>query len=148
MGGPIKTSQPDRLMSMVGVIATRTNVRKSNVNITLMINQHEVHAELYDHPVARELLELLPLELVFNDFNGVEKVAVLDQPLTLAGVPDADAPSPGELGYHAPSRGLVLYYGNPGKWPGLVRMGGFNFDLAALRALPDGLRVRIAATGH
>lgn len=114
------------------------------MQITLTINDTEVEAELYDHPVAGELAERLPLELVFNDFNNVEKVAVLSRPLTLRGVPEADAPSPGEIGYHHPSRGLVLYYGSPGRWPGLVRMGRFDHDLDALRNLPDGSRIRIA----
>lgn len=55
---------------------------------------------------------------------------------------------PSKLANHTSCHGLVLYYSNPGKWPGLVRMGRFNFDLAALRALPDGLSVRMAATEH
>lgn len=114
------------------------------MQIKLLINETEVHGELYDHPVAQELFNLLPLQLVFDDFNGVEKVAVLDQPLNIVGVPDSDAPSPGEIGYHAPSRGVVLYYGSPGKWPGLVRMGRFDYSLDSLRELHDGARIQIA----
>src|SRR5690625_3138621 len=70
----------------------------------------------------------------------------VESPSTAVKSPGVACPS--KLGYHTSSDGLVLYYGNPGKWPGLVRMGGFNFDLAALRALPDGLSVRMAATEH
>lgn len=115
------------------------------MQITLQINDTQVAAELYDHPVAAELAALLPLELVFNDFNNVEKVAVPQQELQLRGVPDADAPSPGEIGYYHPTRGLVLYYDSPGRWPGLVRMGRFDYDLDALRKNPDGTRIRITA---
>lgn len=71
------------------------------MQIRLLIHETEVQAELYDHPVAHELFQRLPLQLAFDGFNGVEKAAVLDTPLTLTGVPDADAPSPGEIGYHA-----------------------------------------------
>lgn len=113
------------------------------MRITLTIKDTDVEAELYDHPVAAELAERLPLDLAFNDFNRVEKVATLDRPLTMRGVPDADAPSPGEIGYHDPSRGLVLYYGSPGRWPGLVRMGRFDYDLDLLRSLADGSRIHI-----
>lgn len=113
------------------------------MKIQLTIDGSPVAAELYDHPVAHELAQLLPLDLEFNDFNQQEKVATLGGPLELRGVPDADAPKPGEIGYYAPTQGLVLFYGSPGKWPGLVRMGRFSYDLGALRALPDGTRIHI-----
>lgn len=114
------------------------------MKIELTIGETRFSAELFDHPVARELAGLLPLTLTFKDFNRVEKVASLDRALTLRGVPDADAPEPGEIGYHAPTRGLVLYYDRPGRWPGLVRMGRFTHDLDALRNLPDGSTIEIA----
>lgn len=115
------------------------------MKIELTIAETLVEAELYDHPVASELAGLLPLELVFHDFHQQEKVATLDRSLTLSGVPDADAPQPGEIGYYAPTKGLVLFYASPGRWPGLVRMGRFDFDLDTLRALPDGTHIHIAA---
>jgi hypothetical protein len=113
------------------------------MEIELAIGDAHVEGELYDHPVARELAAALPLTLVFKDFNQVEKVASLGRRLTLRGVPDADAPEPGEIGYYAPSQSLVLYYERPGRWPGLVRMGRFSYDLDVLRDLPDGSRIRI-----
>ena len=70
----------------------------------MTINDAPVAGDLYEHPVARELFELLPLELVFSDFNQVEKVAPLGHSLTLRGVPHSDAPGPGEIGYYTPSR--------------------------------------------
>lgn len=85
------------------------------------------------------------LDLVFSDFNRVEKVAPLGRALTLRGVPDADAPAPGEIGYYAPTRGLVLYYGHVGRSPGLVRMGRFMYDLQSLREMPNGTRIQIAS---
>jgi hypothetical protein len=100
--------------------------------------------ELYDNPVARELAGMLPVELLFTDFNGVEKLSRLDRALTLTGVPKADAPRAGEIGYYAPGRTLVLYYDSPGRWPDLVRLGRFDYAIDALRDLPDGTVVRIA----
>lgn len=115
------------------------------MKIQLTIGGDIVEGELYEHPVAREFAATLPLELAFSDFNRMEKVARLERGLTLRGVPDADAPEPGEIGYHAPQRNLVLYYADPGRWSGLVRMGRFDYDLDALRDLPDGTVVGIAA---
>lgn len=115
------------------------------MKIQLTIAGATVDGELYDHPVAHQLAGMLPITLAVDDFNQVEKVARLPQPLTLDGVPDADEPAPGEIGYHAPTQSLVLYYDRPGRWPGLVRMGRFSYDLDELRALPDGTRIEIAA---
>lgn len=114
------------------------------MKLELTIGDTQVAAELYDHPAAHELAQSLPLDLVFNDFNQQEKVAELDGPLSLDGVSDAEAPQPGEIGYYAPTQGLVLFYASPGRWPGLVPMGRFNYDLGALQALPDGTRIHIA----
>lgn len=119
------------------------------MRIQLTLGQDQATGELFDHPVAHEFATMLPLTLAFADFNKVEKVARLERPLALRGVPDADAPQPGEIGYYAPTQSLVLYYGHVGRWPGLVRMGSFAYDLDALRALPDGVTVHIdTATDH
>lgn len=108
----------------------------------------EFDAELFTNPVASELVSLLPLTLTFSDFNGIEKVATLDPTLSMEGVPGADSPQPGEIGYYAPTRGLVLYYGHVGEWPGLVRLGRFTLPPAELRELPDGVVIRIAQTSE
>jgi hypothetical protein len=121
----------------------KRTTKGSHMKIELTFNGSSVEAQLYDHPVARELAGMLPLDLVFNDFNGIEKVASLGRSLHLQGVPDADAPGPGEIGYYAPTQGFVLFYGSPGKWPGLVRMGRFDYELGMLRALPEGTRIHI-----
>jgi len=113
------------------------------MRIILTANGDRFDGELYDHPVAEEFSQLLPLELPFEDFNAVEKVAALERELTLRGVPSADEPVAGELGYYAPGSTLVLYYESPGRWPGLVRLGRFDWDTAALRGISDGTRVRI-----
>lgn len=63
----------------------------------------------------------------------------------MTGVPSADAPRPGEIGYYAPTQSLVLFYASPGRWPGLVRAGRFDHPVDQLRALPDGTRIAITA---
>ena len=113
------------------------------MQIRITIGDERFDAELYANPVAEQLGDLLPTEVVLRDFNGVEKVGRLDQALILRGVPDRDDPGPGEIGYYAPSQGIVLYYGHVGSWAGLVRLGRFTLDLEVLRALPDDSRARI-----
>ena len=100
--------------------------------------------DLFDNPVAAALAGRLPLSLPFADAGGVEKVARLEEPLEVHGVPDSDEPGPGEIAYYAPLQNLVLYYGHPGRWPGLVRLGRVHVDLVQLRDLPDGTVLRLA----
>lgn len=101
-------------------------------------------ADLYANPVATDLAARMPFTATFVDFNGVEKVARLDAPLSIRGVPSADAPQPGEIGYYGPSHGLVLYYDKVGRWPGLVRIGRFQLPVEELQALPDGFTARFS----
>ena len=113
------------------------------MQIRVSIGDRQFDAELYENPVAEQFAAALPTEVVLNDFNGVEKVGRVARALTLRGVPDRAAPGPGEIGYYAPTQGLVFYYDHVGEWPGLVRLGRFTFDLDDLRALPDGSRAQI-----
>lgn len=116
------------------------------MKITLHIGDNlVVDGELYNNPVADQVAELLPLEATFDDFHDQEKLTRLRRALNVSGVPRADEPQPGEIGYYAPGSSLVLYYASPGRWPGLVRIGRFDHPLDRLRALPDGTRIAIAA---
>ncbi|MBD7956435.1 hypothetical protein H9651_02155 [Microbacterium sp. Sa4CUA7] len=115
------------------------------MRITLSIGDELVAGELYDNPVADQIAELMPFEAAFDDFHDQEKLTRLPRALDVSGVPRADAPKAGEIGYYAPGSSLVLYYANPGRWPGLVRIGRFDHPLDRLRALPGGTRIAIAA---
>ncbi len=90
-------------------------------------------ARLRDNPTARDLIAQLPLTLDFRDFNGVEKIAKLPEPLTMKGVPKGDDPEPRDIGYYAPSGNLVLYYDDVGYWKGIVRLGAFEGDVDLIR---------------
>ena len=94
------------------------------------------------------LLKALPTSflftLTFDDFNHVEKVAELPRPLTMDGVPAGDDPEVNDIGYYAPSRSLVFYYGDVGYWNGIVRIGRLaEPDMKLLKRQPDGFQVTI-----
>ncbi|WP_018763325.1 cyclophilin-like fold protein [Arthrobacter sp. 135MFCol5.1] len=114
------------------------------MKITMRVGDHIVAGELYDNPVADQIAELLPLDAAFDDFHDQEKLTRLPRALDISGVPRADEPQAGEIGYYAPGTSLVLYYANPGRWPGLVRIGRFDQSPDRLRALPDGTRIVIS----
>ena len=52
------------------------NAEAGGKKAKLTINEQEFAVTLYDTPAANALYELLPLELTFADFNGIEKIAV------------------------------------------------------------------------
>jgi hypothetical protein len=101
-------------------------------------------AQLADNPTARDLLDQLPLTLSFRDFDQLEKIANLPEPLTTDGAPDGSDPDPGDLGYYAPSGDLVLYYGDVGYFNGIIHLGRFDDgDLDIVERQPDGFSVTI-----
>ncbi len=112
--------------------------------IRITVADHTVIAQLAENPTAQDLAEQLPLTLSFRDFNRVEKIADLPRPLTMEGVPPGDDPEINDIGYYAPSRNLVFYYGDVGYWNGIVRIGRFNDeDIDLIEHQPDGFEATI-----
>ena len=57
------------------------------------------------------------------------------------GVPAGADPDINDIGYYAPSRSLVFYYGDVGYWSGIVRIGRFNDrDIELVEQQQDGPR--------
>jgi hypothetical protein len=115
--------------------------------IRITVADQTLTAELADNPTAQDLAGQLPLTLRFRDFNRVEKIAELPQPLTMECVPAGDDPEINDIGYYAPSRSLVFYYGDVGYWNGIVRIvriGRFHdSDIDLIERQPDGFDVTI-----
>ena len=63
--------------------------------------------------------------------------------LTTDGVPPGADPEVDELGYYAPGRDLVLYYGDVGYFNGIIRIGRFEDSIGGIGDLPDGLAVTL-----
>ncbi|WP_204836957.1 cyclophilin-like fold protein [Mycobacteroides salmoniphilum] len=112
--------------------------------IHIVIAGQTISAHLYDNPTARELAQRLPMTLTFRDFNRLEKIASLPEPLTTQGVPAGDDPEVADIGYYGPTQDLVLYYGDVGYWNGIVRVGQFDSNqLTLVQNQPDGFHVTI-----
>ena len=68
------------------------NAEAGGKKAKLTINGQEFVVTLYDTPAANALYEMLPLELTFADFNGIEKIAYMEDELPTAGEPAAFDP--------------------------------------------------------
>jgi hypothetical protein len=100
-------------------------------------------AELDDNPTARDLADQLPLTITVDDLHGLEKTGRLPRALTTDGVPVGSDPEINEIGYYAPGRNLVLYYGDVGYYTGIIRIGRFENPIDAIADQPDGLTVTL-----
>lgn len=79
------SQEPDPSSSNTETLETpETGERK----VKLTIDGQEFDVTLYDTPAANALYDMLPLELTFEDFNGIEKIAYMDNKLPTEGEPD------------------------------------------------------------
>jgi hypothetical protein len=63
--------------------------------------------------------------------------------LSLEGAPEGDDPVVGDIGYWSPDGSLVFYYGDVGFWNGIVRIGEFDGEMAAIERQSDDFGVTI-----
>lgn len=86
------------------------NVSMKNARIKLTVNGNEVFVRLDDNVASRELLEMLPLTLTFEDFNSTEKIATLPEELSTEGLPSGYTPEVGDFSYYAPWGNVSVFY--------------------------------------
>lgn len=100
---------------------------------------------LYETPAANALYEMLPLDLAFEDYNRVEKIAYLPENMSLPTTeePDGYDPSVGDLCLYAPWGNLSLFYQDFGYSDGLVSLGRLKTGIESISAFSDGVIVTL-----
>lgn len=79
------------------------NFQKTNTKqIRFFVNEKVYEGVLYDTPAANSLYEQLPLELTFEDYNHIEKIAYLQNSLMIESDPEGFDPESGDLCLYAP----------------------------------------------
>lgn len=78
--------------------------------LRMIADGQEIAITLYNTPAANALYDLLPLELTFEDFNGIEKISYLSEELSTDGEPDGCNPDVGDLCLYAPWGNLSIFY--------------------------------------
>lgn len=81
-----------------------------NERIKLTVNGNEVFVRLDDNVASREFLDMLPLTLMFEDFNRTEKIATLPDELSTEGLPSGYIPKVGDFSYYAPWGNISVFY--------------------------------------
>ena len=129
-----------------GSASTPTNPTSPAAGVTpvrVTVGDQDFAGELYDNPTAHDLAEQLPLTITMDDLHRLEKTGRLPRPLTTDGVPAGADPEINEIGYYAPGRNLVLYYGDVGYYNGIIRIGRFVDAIDAIADQPDGVSVTV-----
>ena len=85
------------------------NQAQASVKVKMSYNGNELVIRLLDNPVAADFATLLPLDLAFEDFNRVEKIAYLPRRLSTSQNPDS-AETAADFGYFAPWGNIGVFY--------------------------------------
>lgn len=87
-----------------------SNMADGERKLRMIADGQEIAITLYNTPAANALYDLLPLELTFEDFNGIEKISYLSEELSTDGEPDGCNPDVGDLCLYAPWGNLSIFY--------------------------------------
>lgn len=121
---------------------TQENTQKT---IKFIIGEQEFLATLYDSPAANALYARLPLTLTFEDFNGIEKIAYMDDKLPITGEKQEFDPNVGDLCLYAPWGNLSLFYKDFRKSQGLISLGRLHSGIEFIASQHSDFTVRIEA---
>jgi hypothetical protein len=77
--------------------------------VAFIVGDTEIIVQVADNPTSRDFLSLLPLELTFEDFAGMEKLSFLPRELITEGS-TSTTPTDGDLIYFEPWGNLGFFY--------------------------------------
>lgn len=106
------------------------------MKIAIDLDGTRLIATLADNPSARDFATMLPLDLTFEDYASVEKIAYLPRKLTTEGSGPFANEAIGDFAYYAPWGNIIFYYGNYRYANGVIRLGRLDGDIVPL--LRDG----------
>lgn len=113
--------------------------------ITMMVNEQSISIVLYDTPAANALYDMLPLELTFEDYNGIEKISYLSEELPTEGEPDGCNPERGDFCLYAPWGNLSIFYEDFGESNGLIPLGHVENGIEILSGMDSDFSVILEA---
>ena len=105
--------------------------------IKLAIDGQEFDETLYHTPAANALYDMLPLELTFEDFNGIEKIAYMDNELPTEGEPSEFDPDVGDLCLYAPWGNLSIFYKDFRNSNGLISLGHIDSGIELIQSMQE-----------
>ena len=114
-----------------------------NARLRLTVNGREMFVTLEDNQASRDLLEMLPLTLTFEDYNNTEKIATLPSELSTEGSPSGYTPGIGDFAYYAPWGNLSLFYEDFRYSNSLIKLGTFESSIEEIGNINEDFEVTI-----
>ena len=114
-----------------------------NARIKLTVNGNEIFVNLDESQASRELLEMLPLTLTFEDFNNTEKIATLPDELSTEGLPSGYTPEVGDFSYYAPWGNISVFYKDFRYSNSLYKLGSVESGIEILENMNGNFEVTI-----
>ena len=93
------------------------------MKVEFEFSRHVFQATLFDTPSSRDLVSMLPLDLIIDDYANNEKIAYLPRKLTEDGSGRFGDEAAGDFCYYAPWGNLVFFYASYRYSRGLIRLG-------------------------
>jgi len=104
------------------------------MKIQITIDGRKVTATLTSNRATHDFIDLLPLDLEFEDYAQIEKISYLPRKLNVEGVPDGYNPSIGDITYYAPWGNLAIFYKDHGYAKGLVELGSIEDGIEVIKS--------------
>lgn len=111
--------------------------------IAIMLGEKRIALALDDNPAVASLLEMLPLEIEFRDYNGTEKIADLPKKLAVKGAPTSCDPMAGSVAYFIPWGNIAIFYRDFRPSSNLVPLGKITSGLEYLQNMTGNFRARL-----
>ena len=77
------------------------------------------------------------MQNIFEDFNGIEKIAYLDNELTTEGEPDGCDPDVGDLCLYAPWGNLSIFYNDFRYSNSLIKLGHIDSGMDIISSMDE-----------
>ena len=113
------------------------------MRVRIRVHGTTIDGELDDNPTSRDLVSLLPLTFVLEDFASSEKMGYPPRKLSTKDAPSGSTPAAGDISYYAPWGDIALFYRGGSHAAGLVKIGRLDDGGAALSKLGPSTRATI-----
>lgn len=107
----------------------------NSYRIKLTFNNNEIFVNLNNSKSSMDFLNMLPLELEFEDYNNTEKIGYLPKELITEGSPSGYTPEIGDFSYYAPWGNLSIFYENFKYSNSLIKLGEIESGIEKLEEL-------------
>ena len=122
----------------LGFVVAETNSESvKERKLRMIVDGQEISITLYDTPAANALYDMLPLDLNFEDFNGIEKISYLSQELPTEGEPDGCDPDVGNLCLYAPWGNLSIFYQDFRYSDSLIMLGHIDSGMNVISEMEE-----------